>query len=142
MKISEHFLLEEFVPQAVYKQFGEASVAFLDPRIIILAEFVRVFFNKPVIINNWHKNGIFFYRGFRDPECAIGAKMSQHRFGRAIDINVVGMTPKDIYKAILANQEAFMKAGLTTLEDIADTPTWNHLDCRITNLSTIKIVKP
>ena len=142
MNISPHFKLEEFIPKNVYTQFGYNSVAFVDPRIVAVAEFVRNFFGKPVTINNWYKGGQFNYRGFRDPKCTIGAKFSQHRFGRAIDINVQGMSSQEVYRAILSNQDVFMKAGLTTVENIVDTPTWNHLDCRVTNMGTIKIVKP
>ena len=82
------------------------------------------------------------YSGFREPSCTIGGTLSQHRFGRAIDIRIAGLTPQEVYTAILAAKEKFMAAGLTTLEDIRDTPTWNHLDIRYTGKSDILIVRP
>ena len=60
----------------------------------------------------------------------------------AIDIKISGLTPQEIYAHILKNAKTFMDLGLTTLEDIRDTPTWNHLDIRYTGLSEIKIVRP
>ena len=142
MKISDHFSLEEFVPQGIFNQYGQKAQWFVDPRLITLAEAVRLFFAKPVTINNWHTGGQFNYRGFRDPDCTVGAKLSQHRMGRAIDINVAGMTPQEVYKAILGASAYFMGKGLTTMEDIASTPTWCHLYIRQTNQSSILIVEP
>lgn len=137
-----YFKTEEFVPKSIYQQYGENSKWFIDPRIIKLANFTRKFFNKSVTINNWLWGGTLDERGFRDPASSTGGKLSQHRFGRAIDINVASMTPKAVYEAILANKEVFMEAGLTCMEDINDTPTWCHLDIRWTGEKNIKIVKP
>ena len=138
-QLSPHFKLQEFVSKDIFAQYGEKSIWYIDPRLVTLAEFVRNFFNKSITINN----GVDLnYRGFREPECSVGAKLSQHRFGRAMDINVSGMTAKQVYDTILANEEAFMKAGLTCMEDISSTPTWCHLDLRQTNLPHILIVQP
>ena len=142
MKISDHFQLEEFVPPNVFQTWGANAVWFVDPRLIELAEFVRTFFNKPVIINDWHRGGQLQYRCFRDQETNVGAKLSQHRMGRAMDFNISGMTPQEVYSAILANSGAFMKAGLTSMEDISATPTWTHIDIRQLTPPTIKIVQP
>jgi len=138
--MSTYFKTQEFVPKAIYQKYGENSLWFVDPRIVKLANFTRSFFGKPVTINNWHTGGSYNYRGFRDPECTIGAKLSQHRFGRAIDINVAGMTAEQVHKAILLNEKKFLEAGLTTLEASKDTPTWTHCDIRATGLEKILIV--
>lgn len=151
MKISKDFYLTEFVSKNIYDQFGEKSIWFVDPRIVQLAQFTRDYFGKSITINNWYDEGDAFqkalpderqYSGFREPACTIGGKLSQHRYGRAIDIRVSGLTPQEVYQAILAAEKQFMEAGLTTLEDIRDTPTWNHLDIRHTGLDKILIVRP
>lgn len=141
-KITDFFKTQEFVSKAIYEKFGENSIWFIDPRLIKLAVFCRTFWGKPITINNWHIGGKSQERGFREPTSTVGASLSQHRFGRAIDITVKGMTPQEVYKSILDNEKAFMEQGLTTLEDIKDTPTWNHLDIRNTGLNKILIVKP
>lgn len=138
---SSYFKVQEFVPKSIYEKYGENAIWFVDPRIQKLANFVRTFFGKPVTINNWSWGGEFNERGFREPDSATGAKLSQHRFGRAIDISIAGMTPKQVSTAVLANERAFMDAGLTCMEDIKDTPTWNHLDIRQTGLDKILIVR-
>ena len=137
-----YFRMEEFVSKNIYLKYKEKSQWFIDPRIRKLANFTRKFFGKPVKINDWVWGGTFEQRGFREPESIVGTNLSQHRFCRAIDINVADMTPKTVYGAILANQRVFMEAGLTCMEDIIDTPTWNHLDIRNTGEQTIIIVKP
>lgn len=140
--IENYFKIQEFVPKAIYQQYGEKSIWFIDPRIQKLANFTRKFFGRSVTINNWLWNGSLNQRGFREPESTVGGKLSQHRLSRAIDINVAGMTPKAVYDAILLNEKAFMEAGLTCMEDIADTPAHTHLDIRQTGLNKILIVKP
>lgn len=140
--MENYFKTQEFVSKTIYTQWGEKALWFIDPRIRKLANFTRKFFNKPVTINNWHTGGAFDQRGFREPESTVGAKLSQHRFGRAIDINVSGMTSNQVYDTILANEKVFMDAGLTCLEDKVDTVSWTHLDCRYTGLDKILIVKP
>lgn len=142
MKLSPHFSIEEFVPPNIFNVWKKRSIYFLDKRIIDLAEFHRNFFGLPVTVNTWADGGNLSLRGFRPPATTIGGKLSQHRFSRAYDSNTEGMTPKEVYDAILANEKVFMQAGLTTLEDVAYTKTWNHLDNRWTGLDHILIVKP
>jgi hypothetical protein len=137
-----YFLTQEFVSKAIYEKYGENARWFVDPRIVKLALFIRKYFgDKSVTINNWKWGGKFEQRGFRD-ELTVGALLSQHRFGRGIDFNVKGMTPVEVYNAILADEKIFMAQGLTCMEDIADTPNWNHCDIRDTGLKNILIVKP
>lgn len=136
------FKIQEFVSRKIYTDWGDNSIWFVDPRVVKLANFIRTFFGRGVTINNWLWNGNYDQRGFREPESTTGGKLSQHRFGRAIDINVKGMTALEVYNAILANEKVFMEAGLTCMEDIADTPTWCHLDVRETGLNKVLIVKP
>ena len=149
-KISKDFYITEFVSKNIFDTYGQKSMWFVDPRIITLAQFTRDTFGKPLTINDWwddEPNETVLpnerrYSGFREPSCTIGGKLSQHRYGRAIDIKITGLTPQEIYAHVLANKKLFMDAGLTTLEDIRDTPTWNHLDLRYTGLNDILIVRP
>jgi len=140
--VSDYFKTQEFVSKAIYTQYGENSMWFIDPRVRKLANFIRTFFGRQVTINNWLWGGTNQYRGFREPSSTVGAALSQHRFGRGFDFNVRGMTTFEVNKAILANEKAFMDAGLTCIEDIADTPAHNHCDIRYTGLDKILIVKP
>ena len=77
------------------------------------------------------------------PDTAVGGKLSQHKFGRAADIKIPGLTSRQIYDEILNHEKIFMAAGLTTLENIDATPTWVHIDIRYQgNSEKIIIVNP
>jgi hypothetical protein len=136
LKVSTNFYLSEFIDPDTYKRFGDSSIWFIDPQIIQVAQFIRTRFARSVTING----GGYKYSGFRPPACKIGAKLSQHRFGRAIDIKTDNMP--EIYQDILSSSKLYMKVGLTTIENIEATPTWLHLDCRWTKEDQIRVVNP
>ena len=142
MKIGTYFELREFIPPIIWQRYGEKAIWFLDKRIFLLADFIRDRFKNPMIINNWTNGGVLTLRGFRPPETTIGSALSQHRFGRAIDFNIKDHTPEEIYKDINDNFDIYSKAGLTTVEDIAFTKTWTHVDIRQHNENKLLIVKP
>lgn len=142
MKLGTFFILQEFVPKEIYDQFGDNSIWFIDKDIVLLADFIRSRFGKPMTINNWHSGGQFNNRGFRMPNCATGGFLSQHKLKNAIDFNIEGKTPQEVYKDIMDNQDMYLKAGATTVEDIEYTNGWNHIDKRYTGLNHMLIVKP
>lgn len=142
MEFSKHFKIQELVPPTIYNIWGERSIYFIDRRLVILADFMRDFFGAPITINNWHTGGTLRFCGYRPPDTKTGGFLSQHKFGRAIDLDVQGMASQKVYETIIKNEKQFMIAGLTTMEDINSTPTWNHLDIRWTENNFIQIVKP
>jgi len=137
-----HFDIRELVPAPIWNRYGDSSIWFLDPRMIEFMQFVRARYNVPVLVNTWHTGGSLENRGFRLPNTSIGAKYSQHKFGRAADFNVTGMTPDQVRADIMKNQKDFIAAGLTTIEAGEFAPTWVHADCRLTRMDTILVVKP
>ena len=139
MKLSKDFSLAEFVPPGIYQRYQDKSIWFIDPKIVVIAQFLRDRFGKPVTINNYHSGGDFQYSGFRDHGCMIGATNSQHRQGRAIDFRVSDMSPEEVRQDIAGNFKLYRSIGLTTIE--AGTPTWTHVDCRQTLSDHLLIVK-
>tara|TARA_R100000664_G_C2697776_1_gene99339 strand:+ start:103 stop:540 length:438 start_codon:yes stop_codon:yes gene_type:complete len=145
LKVSSNFNLKEFIDPYTYGKFGDSSIWFIDSRIITLAQFIRERLGKACTINNWHLGGQYQYSGFRPPQCTVGGKLSQHRFGRGIDIKVSGMAQNgapELREDIIKNYSIYRKVGLTTIEDGEFAPTWCHIDIRETNLDELKIVKP
>ena len=143
MKVSNNFYLQEFVDEGTYASWGDSCIWFVDPRIITLAQFIRERLGKPCTINNWHGGGKFQYSGFRPPKCTVGASLSQHRFGRAIDLKVKGMTADEVRSHIEEHWFLYHKAtALSTIEDGNDAPSWCHIDIRTTGMDELKIVKP
>ena len=142
IKISDNFYLDEFVHPDVYNLYKESSIRFLDKRIIEVGQLLRTLVQKPIVINSWYNGGRYKSSGLRKLSSTVGASMSQHKFGRAIDVKVKGMTTKEVQEFILENEKEFMKAGLTRLESCKHTATWNHLDCATTNKDKIQVFNP
>jgi hypothetical protein len=149
-KISTHFRIQDFVPKALFLQFGANAIWFIDPFQVNYAELLWSRYNKQVIINTWASGGVLENRGTRMPDCATGGKLSQHKFKKAIDTNVLGVPPEAVAKDIIDNFSIYQKVGLTAIEDVkfttgeveGDLKGWNHGDGRWTNQNGILIVKP
>lgn len=157
MKVSDNFDIREFVPAETYNRWRNKSIWFIRPEIISIAEFYKSFFknyfkadNVLVTVNNYMFSGNLQYRGYRPPSCTVGARESQHRFGSAFDCSFTIVKDDQrivpamsvIYTAIKNNEKEFLKAGVTTIEDVKYTPTWLHTDIRNTGLDHLLIVKP
>lgn len=157
MNITKNFEIQEFVPPEIYNKYGEKSSWFISPEIPVIAQELRdslsqKYAGKKVIvkINDWHTGGQYKYSGYRPPNIddeIKGAFLSQHKLGKAMDIKVfvndVKLSSKEVYDFIMANKTKFISLGLTTMEDVNYTKSWNHLDCRFRpNVTDILIVKP
>ncbi len=141
MKLSKNFWLHEFIPPDLYEMSLNNSTLFIDDRLIRLVQFIRDRFSKPIRINDWMDGGGFVNSGFRPPLCDIGAHFSQHKFGRAADLKIDGVSPEEVRRDIKANYQLYKeKTALTTIE--AKTPTWLHVDLRFTHMGKLFIVNP
>lgn len=145
IKISDHFYLDEYITPEFYKKWGEKSIWWIRPEVIIIDEFLRNRFNKVMILNNWATGGDRKMCGLRYPEATIGTGDSLHKFGCASDKLFVGVNTSfydEVREDIIKNWEKLYKPlGLTTIE--ANTSTWLHTDIRhIINQKKINIVYP
>jgi hypothetical protein len=138
IKVSKNFYLDEFIDKDTYKRWGEKSIWFIDRDIISIAQFFREHFDVAITINGSGYN----MSGFRPPSTDVGASLSQHRFGRAIDMKFNCMTIEEVYEEVMKNEKRFLLAGVRAVEGIAHTPTWLHVDKRSTDLNNILIVNP
>lgn len=129
--VSEFFFLDEFLDKESYSNLL---------KLIQIAEFIRKDTGKPVLINNYNSGGSLGLRGFRPMNCNVGAPMSQHKFMNAIDINIGGMSNKEMFEYVKSKANNLYDLGLRRVEDISITPTWLHLDCKEHNEMAILIV--
>lgn len=142
VRISEDFYLDEFIPPDIYNERGAKAISLIDVRIVMAAQYLRGIIDKPIICNNWWRGGQFRERGLRRGDTKTGARWSQHKYGRGLDFHVIGMTPQQIQSVILQSEEMFIShQWITVMEDVRDTPTWVHIDCRYTNSEKITIVR-
>ena len=132
MKVSQNFFIEEFVPPEIWERFGNNAIWFINPKIILINQFIRERFKVEVTVNNWKDLGQYKESGFRMPETKTGARLSQHKLGNASDTKVEGFTAEEVRNDIRKNFDLYSKFGLSTIEK--DTDTWTHIDCRATGL--------
>lgn len=160
MQLTKNFKLQEFVPKATYEKYGINAKWYITQTIVDIAQEMadileELYPNSYITINNWHSGGSRQYSGYRPPDADSrnkklnfkGAFESQHKFGRAIDIQCfkkggIQLTSKEVNKIIFDNEKRLMDKGLTTVEDFADTNGWSHLDCRWSDLPNILVVNP
>ena len=126
----KHFALNELVPPDVIQARGEQAWQLMDERILRGADWLREKFG-PCVINGKFNGKGFTESGLRNPLTTTGAKWSQHKFGRAVDLKFLKVNVKEVYDYILANQPEARANGITTVENINATPTWLHIDCRL-----------
>lgn len=135
----KHFILQELVPPDIYKQYGRHSLRLLDKNMLLMIDGIREFFGKPITINNWSWEGKFTLRGFRPPDCKVGAWLSQHKFGRAGDMDIEGYTAEEARQAIIANQKSPL---LNWIRVIEDKVSWLHVDTRNIKSNEIVLIQP
>tara|TARA_R110002074_G_scaffold262405_1_gene434592 strand:+ start:152 stop:562 length:411 start_codon:yes stop_codon:yes gene_type:complete len=124
----KYFRIEEYVDKATYKRYGEKSVWFIDPRLVVLMDTLRELFDSPILINNWLWGGVYQYRGLRPSGTPWYTKFSQHSFGRAVDFDVEGFTSEEArLKIIEWHREGLLGDLDITLEGEV---SWVHLDVR------------
>jgi len=127
----KHFALNELVPPDVIASRGEQAWQLMDDRILRGADWLREKFG-PCVINGKFAGKGFTESGLRNPLTTTGAKWSQHKFGRAVDLKFLKVNVKEVYDYILANQPEARANGITTVENIVDTKgQWLHIDCRL-----------
>jgi len=67
-------------------------------------------------VNNWC--------GLRSPSCAIGARNSAHKIGKALDLHSIKLSE---LRAWCESPEG-LEAGILRVESAHATPTWVHID--------------
>jgi len=115
MQLSEHFSLEELT-HTDHREFDNTPNDAELSNLTRLAEFleqVRTLLGKPIFINSAFRSKLV--------NDAVGSKdTSQHRIGCAADLRVVGMTPDEVVKAIIASDLNFDQI-------IREFDRWTHL---------------
>jgi hypothetical protein len=156
MRASKSFTWQELVSREVFQELGERCSILFDRRIIDVLQELRDIFeelypnNTYIVVNNWNSGGQRQQSGYRHRDTSVGAEYSQHRFGRAVDVQVFvknskgtrQLTSKEVNDVIFKNKKRLMDKGLTTVENFAFTNGWNHLDCRHTGMSDLLVVNP
>lgn len=144
--LPKHFNLAELVDPHFLTMPEDEVWAMLDDNALRAIDAMRDKFG-PLRING---NG-YTESGLRRPDTKTGAKFSMHKYGRAFDLKPLGngVTVKQMYDWIVANQSEAYAMGIRRVEDIAYTTKgvnhWLHVDAKDTGkewVNKIQIVKP
>jgi len=115
MQLSEHFSLEELT-HTDHREFDNTPNDAELENLKRMAEFleeVRSLLGKPLLINSCFRSELV--------NNSVGSKSSsQHRIGCAADLRVVGMTPDEVVKAIIASDLNFDQI-------IREFDRWTHI---------------
>lgn len=138
MKVSANFYLHEFIPKKQFDELGNMSIILIDQRIFSIAQAVRNKFGT-ITINDWYWDGKRNYSGWRPDFPDVGAKYSQHKFGRAIDMLPKDCTAEEIRQSIKKNEAYWYQQGIRVIEN---NVSWLHVDIRYTNSTQIQWINP
>ena len=83
LQLSRNFKVKEFACK------DGSDVVFIAPKLVVILQSIRDYFNKPVNINS-------AYRTPAHNKKVGGVKYSQHTYGMAADIVVKGEKPEDV----------------------------------------------
>ena len=133
------FETHELVYPLIWAARGDRALELMDERILITADQLRDKFGK-ITVNNYEWGGQYKESGLRSFTTQTGAKLSQHRFGRGLDMKFGQTTPQEVYDYILNSPEDF--EYITCVENIEATKTWLHIDCRTLQTGGIRVINP
>ena len=135
----KNFILQELIDPWTFKTYGIRGWTFLDARAVEMLQLIRDR-HGPCRVNDWWKHGVRLASGFRPPQSRVGAKLSQHRFGRAFDVKPLQASVTDVREDIMDNPEVYKY--ITRLEHEDAAPAWVHFDCAATEHNGIWVFKP
>jgi len=142
-----NFKIYELVPDYIYKKYQFKPYVLwniFDERMLYTLDKLGKRYGK-LIMNDWYwRKGDPManrFRGWRDPDCKIGADLSQHKFGRAGDVIPSETTAEQIRQDILFSPFHQDFKFITCIE--ADV-SWLHFDTRSRNKKKdgILIIRP
>lgn len=110
-KLSENFKVRELACK------DGSDTIFIDSALVRLVQEIRDYFGKPVIINSGYRTESYNKK-------IGGATYSQHLYGKAADIRIAGVSPKEIAK--------FVETRIPNTGGIGLYPSFVHVDVRST----------
>ncbi len=122
-----HFTLEELVPPELHAAHPARLLwGLLDPGMLWTIDALRERYG-PLLCNDWARGGRFRLRGLRPHACAEGAALSDHKYGRAVDLAPLRAGAEEIRAEIRADPERETFARITVVEEDV---SWLHLGFR------------
>lgn len=125
----KHFDIKELVPQETFEQAAHKQYRLwmlFDPELLCIFDALRKRYGV-AYINNWA--GGRELRGFRPADCTIGAKWSQHKFGRGGDLSFRDQPAEEVRGNIREmTLKRRRKYGFESIRRIEEGVSWLHVD--------------
>ena len=139
MKLSDHFTLDEIVHKDIIEKIGNRSADFLHAELVPTLEAIRARFGA-IVVNGTYKGEVFTNSGLRLPKGDLGASMSSHKFGNAVDCKFYGSTPLEVQNYIIRHQSEF--PHISRMENAMTTVTWLHAEVCSNRKGSIDVFYP
>lgn len=124
------FKLEELLPKSFYRKwypiYRDKLWLLFDDRVLDTQDALRDIYGK-MVCNTWLWGGNHQYRGWRPWNCRVGAKLSQHKSGRANDSVFIDVDTSQVRQDIINDIHPYAFRHITAVE--ISVP-WLHFDCR------------
>lgn len=124
--VPKYFKAYELLPPDMFQKYGDDGLYFMDDRILWTLDSLREHAGKAITVNNWKQGGQFSQRGYRN-DASTGAPFSAHRFGRAVDFDIAGMSAQKFRNHV--KSDGMFTGALDYITRIEDLTNWNHIDC-------------
>jgi len=123
---SKYFKVHEFVPEHMYKRYGEKAWRFIQPGLIRIYDTLKERFpNGTITINNYAYGGNRYWSGLRTPESPYYSETSIHSFGGGGDSKFSAYAEEDVRQDIIDNPEIY-----PDVKGIEMGISWLHVDTR------------
>lgn len=143
IKVTNNFFLDELIHPDYYDGSRNPE-RFLDRRIVEALQLIRNWIDEPITVNNWAVGGNRQFSGLRPMNSSIGAKYSQHKFGRAFDLVTKRPVAEmhDVLRTLEQKGHLILSGRITRVESLEATPTWTHIDNAYTGMDKLHFFKP
>ncbi|NDV20844.1 hypothetical protein GO013_15645 [Pseudodesulfovibrio sp. JC047] len=147
----KYFKIEELVDPMTFERLRDKRHRLwqlLDVRALRTLDELRERFG-PVTVNDWAWGGEFKFSGLRPFDTHVGAKDSQHKYGRGFDAKFRDVAAHDVRKELMTLDRQGRQFGqpcfahITCIEDF-EGMTWFHFDTRnhdVANLGLMVVGK-
>lgn len=130
-RVSDNFILQEFVHPAIFERWGEHARSWLNCSLIPTVQDLREELGSPITINDWYEpiNGLYENSGLRLPHGGVGAMLSAHKGGFAVDMKFT-ISTDEVLDEILSHPSLY--PAVTRIENIEHTRgeyrDWLHME--------------
>lgn len=137
LELKSFFDIRELVGKHTYRRHGDRAWKFFSTEALYMLLILRKNIGKPITVNNWHLGGKFSQRGLRSNLSNIFRQMfyskklylSGHVLGEAFDLDVKGMSARQVRVWIQVNKNLFPFKIRLEHKKGGEEINWVHIDC-------------